>query len=105
VQNPWPYLHKQLHEIPHLSSADNHLQAYPNPANDFVTVEFSLNKSEEITFELSDVTGRVVMQQNLGTINSGTNAKRIDVSKLNSGVYVYSLTSSQGLKSGKLVIE
>lgn len=77
----------------------------PNPAKNFVTVEFSLNKPEDVTFQLTDVVGRLVMEQSLGTINSGSNKRHIDISKMKSGIYVYSLTSVQGVKSGKLVIE
>ncbi len=77
----------------------------PNPANEIVTLSFSLTRSEEITFEMTDVAGRIVMQENLGTINSGLNSKKINVSNLNSGIYLYSIISSEGFKSGKLIVK
>jgi hypothetical protein len=77
----------------------------PNPAKNFVNVAFNMNKSENVTIQFSDVLGRVVLSQNLGTIASGKSIQKVNISKLNSGIYIYSLMTSKGIKSGKLVVE
>lgn len=81
------------------------LAVSPNPAKDMIRIEFSLNKAENIQLEMTDVTGRVVLTDNFGTVNSGSAVKNVSVSKLSPGVYIYNLKSVQGNKSGKLVVE
>ncbi len=81
------------------------LSVSPNPAHGLVNIQISLTKSEEMTFTLTDVVGRLVMNNDLGKLNSGLNNKQINVAGLNAGVYIYSVKSVSGIKSGKLVVE
>ena len=70
--------------------------AYPNPAN--TTVSFQLVSAGAVTMQLVDLQGRVVLQQ--------TNPQPLfDVSFLRQGLYVYRLTTAEGITTGKLLIQ
>lgn len=81
------------------------LSVSPNPAKDIVKIELTLDKAETIRLEMTDVTGRIVMLNDFGTVSSGSTVKNVNVSNLKPGVYIYNLKSVNGIKSGKLVVE
>ena len=81
------------------------LTVSPNPAKGLVAFEIGLTQSEEMQLELTDVIGRAVLTENLGTVNSGSTTKYINVANVKAGIYIYSLKSVNGIKSGKLVVE
>lgn len=91
--------------VKNIDTKVSEISVFPNPAKNHVRVNFSLNKADNISLEIKDVTGRLVMAQDLGMVNSGSTTKTINISKFNTGVYIYSVISSQGVKSGKLVVE
>jgi hypothetical protein len=64
-------------------------------------VDFISKDAEQSTIELYDVTGRVVMSRKIDNSVSNT----IDVSSLNTGVYMYKLSGKSQNKVGKLFID
>lgn len=74
---------------------------YPNPANDFVNIEY--NGSKDGAFQLFNVVGQSVFSQ---TLSAGDQKTSLDVSSLNSGVYFYTLQiDGQVMETKKLVIK
>lgn len=72
----------------------------PNPAGDFVIVDFSL-LYQTATLQLTDLSGRMVFQQTLTA-----NHQQVDISGVPAGAYVYRIFNNKGLEeSGKLVVE
>ena len=47
----------------------------PNPFNNNTIVEFELDKQMEVSFEVLDITGKVVKVLNLGNMGVGTHQK------------------------------
>jgi hypothetical protein len=80
------------------------LNAYPNPANTNVNVNFSVNESATVDMSVVSVTGDVVYNNNFGTIAAGKYSKNINVSELANGVYFYTLTVNGNVTTKKLVI-
>jgi Secretion system C-terminal sorting domain len=77
----------------------------PNPATDFVTISFNMPKSENVSLQMTDVLGRVVVSNDLGIINAGDARQFVDVSKLTSGAYMFTLSSASFRSTGKVVIK
>ncbi|HLP51294.1 MAG TPA: T9SS type A sorting domain-containing protein [Chitinophagales bacterium] len=72
----------------------------PNPTTDVVQVQLQ-NTNVRAVFELTDLTGRSVLQQQLNEP-----VANIPVGNLSKGVYMYTIRNSQQrLSSGKLVVE
>ncbi len=73
---------------------------YPNPAHNFITVDFSL-LYKTATLQLIDLAGRTVFERALTA-----NHQQVDISGVPAGAYVYRIFNSKGLEeSGKLVVE
>lgn len=74
------------------------LKIYPNPANDNVRVEW--NTEDKAILRLLDVSGKVIQTQILNR-----NYSDMDVSKLSKGLYLIQLQTSEGVSTGKLLIQ
>jgi hypothetical protein len=68
--------------------------AYPNPAEDVVTIKVDANGSAELS--IVDVSGKLVQSQSIELNNNLTN---VDVSALEAGVYVFNITMENGERS------
>lgn len=65
--------------------------AYPNPAADFLNIEFKLLKdADHVNLTITDLSGRTVISRTLGAFASGKNTSNVQID-LSSGVYTYSL--------------
>lgn len=80
-------------------------QNMPNPFNERSVVNFELASSEMVTFEILDVTGKLVRTMNLGNLNSGAHSVEVDAKELNSGVYYYSIITSDSKVTNKMVVK
>jgi len=59
--------------------------SYPNPANDFVIVEYTIDKiAKEVVFLVYDMQGRLQITQPLKNL---TNQSLVDISKLTNATY------------------
>ena len=70
---------------------------YPNPVSSQATVSFELKESSTVSYQVFDMTGRMVMNQNLGRLNEGEHQVSINAESLSSGSYILRL--SQGAKN------
>tara|TARA_B100000795_G_scaffold86907_1_gene63257 strand:- start:7890 stop:9731 length:1842 start_codon:yes stop_codon:yes gene_type:complete len=65
-------------------------QNYPNPVFGKTTIPYSLVSAQKITFEITDMTGRLMYTQYLGTVSAGSKKLEISDLELTSGLYNYS---------------
>lgn len=84
---------QQPYEIFALATNDSAIQStisvYPNPVKDFLTVDFNSEKLENSSYQLFDVSGKIVNQGNL------KNAKtQISASNLTTGMYILRITNA-----------
>ncbi len=63
---------------------------FPNPAQDFVTLNINSQVTGEAQLQLLDVTGKVLQTEAVG-IQQGENAQRVEIGHLNSGLYLMHL--------------
>ena len=88
---------QQPYEIFTLATNENTIQSaisvYPNPVKDFLVVDFNSEKLDHSTYQLFDVSGKVIAQGNLQSVKS-----QISASSLSTGMYILRITNA-----GKLV--
>lgn len=68
--------------------------AYPNPAKDLVTI--SIETSEDATVVVTDLSGKVVMNNVLSFANGSA---VVNIADLQAGMYVFNVTLANGLSS------
>ena len=78
------------------------LNVYPNPASGIINVIFS-SYENEIALSIVDLSGRTVASRELN-VNAGMAQESIDISHLNSGVYLLTLRTSKGIATQKISI-
>jgi hypothetical protein len=80
------------------------LAAFPNPANNDITINFGLNQSSKVEIEIYDVTGKMVNSIKLDNLEAGNHSSKINTSNLNAGVYMYSVKSDNAKMFSKFTI-
>ena len=71
------------------------LQLYPNPASNNLTVSFMLTESNPVTIALYDILGKQMMIRDMDVQKEGKVDTSIDVSGLQTGVYVVKISAGQ----------
>ena len=79
-----------------------HLKVFPNPANDMVNINADLKAGVDNQIVVRDVMGRVVFNQTISD-QAGLYQVNLDVSQINSGVYIVELTSGLSINSTKFI--
>jgi PKD repeat protein len=87
-----------------LSTVINHLSVYPNPAHENITVSLYLKKAADLTLELKDITGRIVVSQNKAFIE-GLNVYDMSLAQFAKGIYLLDVKSGDESTKIKVVIE
>jgi hypothetical protein len=83
-------------------SDETKLTLYPNPSNGDVTIALSLSKVDVVSGVIYDYTGNVVKSF---TITMSPEVSTYEVSGLQAGFYVVSISTSTGRKAVKLVVQ
>ena len=80
-------------------------QNRPNPFNDNTIIPFTLRKSGNVAFMVTDVTGKVIENRNLGVLGAGSQTIEFNGSELASGIYYYTLNVDGKRSTKKFVVE
>lgn len=77
----------------------SHIQIFPNPVNDKITIQLDDTISDELTMNVFDLLGNFVQ-----SINIQNKTTIIDLSTYNNGIFIYNITNKKSiLQKGKLV--
>ncbi|MBU8881772.1 M20/M25/M40 family metallo-hydrolase [Kaistella sp. DKR-2] len=72
------------------------LQIYPNPVSDLINIEMLNTNLKDFSFSITDLSGKLLIRSE--------NSKKIDVSKLSSGIYFATMTVEDQKLTKKIVI-
>ncbi|MCH2023679.1 MAG: T9SS type A sorting domain-containing protein [Saprospiraceae bacterium] len=77
------------------------LNVFPNPTSDLLNVSVKFDEATDVTYILTDVSGRVVMFINSNNVSQ--EVKTIDVSTLTSGVYMLTAKTANGTSTERFI--
>jgi hypothetical protein len=77
---------------------------YPNPADDKTRVEFTLTTSCKVSFDLYDLSGKVVRSTDEGHLPTGRHEVTLTVGDLTPGTYLLRITAGSNSSAGKIII-
>lgn len=80
------------------------LNAYPNPTQDILTLDFVLPEAAPVEFTVYDLTGRIVLEQVNGNMNPGNQIMTLDISSLASGNYQLNLKAGNLSTTQQIVV-
>jgi photosystem II stability/assembly factor-like uncharacterized protein len=91
---------------PDKQSIAHRLHIYPNPAGDFVQVEYYPNAAGTVKFEIYDLTGRKVLDTSFLANNTGLHRETINIGSLKKGVYIVRVHYGDDVsQSAKLMVK
>ena len=79
------------------------LTIYPNPATDYVNVEFSIQEAEKVTFQLLDLTGKMLKSANMEGV-AGLNQYKFDIHGVSKGLYLMEIITKSGKSVRKITV-
>jgi hypothetical protein len=81
----------------------NSMTVYPNPASDFITLNFNTQAPEPITIKIVDAMGKVVLIKSINLLE-GNSKEIINISSLATGCYCVNIISKNGREFRKFII-
>lgn len=79
-------------------------QNYPNPFNPSTIIRFSLPKSQDVTLEVFDITGKNIATLISGKVQGGNNSIQFLANNLPSGIYFYKLKTETFTQSRRMIL-
>ena len=89
--------------VSNVAAGINGLQVYPNPATDMAHARFELNAAGKVTFNVTDVLGRVVMS-NTEEMTAGGQQVNFSTASFAAGVYNVTVTTETGTTTQHLTV-
>lgn len=78
---------------------------YPNPATERVFVQVELQQTTSLESSITTTTGQSVLQKVYKNLQAGTHILEMEVEALPAGIYFYTVSSSSGQYTKKLLID
>jgi hypothetical protein len=78
--------------------------AYPNPVNDVLNLNVTLNNNETVVVAMSNVLGETVSSQKY-TLNAGSNNLQMSTYNLEAGVYLITVSTGTSTATTRVVVE
>ena len=80
------------------------INIYPNPTNSKLNVTFNAKNASEIKISFTDISGRVIMQNNY-SVNQGNNNINLDLSGVSQGIYLLNITENNTGLRYKIIVK
>ena len=80
------------------------LNIYPNPMTDNAYIKFDLDNTSDVTYQIYDLSGRMVSNVSLGKYSQGSHNVNFNVSNLNAGTYIIKVQAGETSKTSKILV-
>jgi hypothetical protein len=77
---------------------------YPNPAADFIQIDFSTGKSEHADLVVTNALGAVILRQHVGQLLPGLNQFRLETESWSSGLYHITFNTASGVTTAVVMV-
>lgn len=92
-------------QIKTLKNGSLNFNYFPNPAKDYIRVEFSLEKPSEITLKLIDINGRTIQHFTNNYSRAGNVSVALNLENVKQGMYFLAMQTSEKFLTRKIIIE
>jgi len=77
--------------------------AYPNPASDFTNIQYGIKEQANVSIEVFDLTGRVILNSS-EQLNAGTHNVKVSLKDIPAGNYYYTIKTGDAQLTSKFVV-
>lgn len=81
------------------------VNVYPNPVNTSTNVSFDLINESEVQITITDLAGKIVSVNDLGSLNAGNHIQTISTESLQSGIYMINFVSNNNHYTQKITVK
>lgn len=81
------------------------MNCYPNPSSSVTTIEYYLHKGSHVEIVVLDLTGRTIGTALNGNVNPGKHTLDFDLSRFQSGTYIFTLKTNDALITKKVILQ
>ena len=82
--------------------SENNISVFPNPANNYFSISLNLTQSEDVLFELFDISGKKIFDKK-ETIGAGNTTKTVRLEQYDSGMYILKIIGKEINYSQKVI--
>jgi hypothetical protein len=83
---------------------ESKLTMYPNPVRDEAKISFEVNDNVNVSYQMFDMSGRMVQTESLGRFDEGKHEVNVMVNNLAKGAYVLRLNAGSHTSSVKFMV-
>ena len=83
----------------------NTIKVYPNPANNYAHIDFSVAENTTVDIQMFDMSGKMVYTKSLGKVATGLHSQIIPCEQLKKGVYVVRVAAGTQPMTSKLIVK
>tara|TARA_B100000927_G_C16305912_1_gene405405 strand:- start:90 stop:608 length:519 start_codon:yes stop_codon:yes gene_type:complete len=76
---------------------------YPNPVKNDLNISFNLPFSDNVSLEIYDYSGRLLIKKNLGRLDKGNQLYQLNINELKSGIYVLNIIGDKSSISKNII--
>ena len=80
------------------------LNIYPNPVRESANINITLNETANISYQIYDLSGRVVISSELGAYGQGSHTLTINAAELTSGTYIIRVNAGSKTETAKFLV-
>ena len=80
------------------------LNIFPNPANQTVNIQYTMENNENVTIKMMDAVGKTIQTENINSVAAGNHIQMIDVSNFSTGIYYIQLVTGENTVTQKINI-
>ena len=78
-------------------------KAFPNPSNLSTNIQYETIKSENVSFEMTNLLGKSIINSNVIS-KTGLNSILVNTSDLSNGIYLYSISNGKTRSTKRLIV-
>ena len=80
------------------------MSIYPNPIVNDATISFSIEESAQVSYQIYDLSGRMMMNKVLGNFGQGSHKANFNVENLTSGTYIIKVQAGEKTETAKILV-
>lgn len=80
------------------------LAVFPNPASTYLDLTFDLKNQDKVSVIMTDLSGKIVIQRDLGSLAAGLHSERIGIQGVYSGCYLITLKTGTERTTEKIIV-
>ncbi len=93
-----------IDDVDLVAAASSLDQNYPNPFRMTTDISYQLGSAQDVSIEVTDMTGRKVMMIDEGSKPAGQHSYTLNADELDAGIYFYTLTAGQFTETKRMIV-